>query len=40
MEDTNSKPFVEDVWRSLKVRGWSAYVLKKKLKMLKGELKR
>lgn len=31
--------FVEDKWRQLKVDGWDSYIVKEKLKRLKGELK-
>lgn len=31
--------FVKDQWLSLKVEGWGMFVMKEKLKMLKGKLK-
>ncbi|XP_057453104.1 uncharacterized protein LOC130744964 [Lotus japonicus] len=38
-DDVRFKPFVRDTRQKLQVEGWAAYVLKEKLKILKGELK-
>jgi hypothetical protein len=34
-----SREFVVEKWRSFSVHGWGGYVLKEKLKLLKGSLK-
>lgn len=31
--------FIKDEWNNLNVEGWKVYVLKEKLKMIKGKLK-
>src|SRR4051812_13932287 len=31
--------FVEETWKSLEVHGWGGYVLKEKLKLIKGHIK-
>ena len=33
-----SKSFVEEEWRKIHVKGWAVYILKERLKILKGKL--
>ncbi|XP_057451987.1 uncharacterized protein LOC130743775 [Lotus japonicus] len=39
LDDHRLRPFVEQTWAGLRVRGWGAFVLKEKVKGLKGSLK-
>lgn len=39
LENRKCKEVVEEVWRSSNLTGWMGYVLKEKLKVLKGKLK-
>lgn len=39
LDHNGFKKMVEKVWNELRIDGWSAYVLKEKLKLLQGEIK-